>query len=69
MSASIQHDSAFPRIAPTPHHREAVVGDWHLNGERVRMMAEPGTGVLVALKDGGQRMNPFRVISRGRKLG
>jgi hypothetical protein len=69
MSASIQRDSAFPRVAPTPDHRDAVVGDWHLNGERVRMMAEPDTGVLVALKDGGQPMNPLKVITRGRKVG
>ena len=37
-------------------------------GEVVRLQEEPDTGVLIALKGGGEMVNPFRVISRGRKI-
>ena len=57
----------IPRVAPTPNHRRAMVGVWELDGERVLMLAEPDTGVLVARNNQGRKVNPLRVITRGRK--
>ncbi|MBT8397826.1 MAG: hypothetical protein KJN92_12720 [Gemmatimonadetes bacterium] len=58
-----------PRIVPRPCHIRALQGSWSLNGRLVRLYEEPGTGVLLALDDDGQQVNPLRVISRGKKLG
>jgi hypothetical protein len=40
---------------------------WDLEGERILMLAEPDTGVLVARDKTGHKVNPMRVITRGRK--
>ena len=57
-----------PRIVPTPEHLKAVLGIWELNGEMVRFLTEPDTGVLVAVTQEGHRVNPIRVISGGNKM-
>jgi hypothetical protein len=57
-----------PRIVPTPEHLGALLGTWDLDGEMIRFLQEPGTGVLVAMTTRGLRVNPIRVISRGRRM-
>ena len=59
----------IPRIVPTPEHRDRLLGIWELQGEMVRFLTEPETGVLVAYSSEGYRLNPIRVISGGSKLG
>ena len=59
----------IPRIAPTQEHLDALVGIWEIEDEMVRLLTEPETGVLVAMTNRGQRLNPIRVISRGKKMG
>ena len=46
----------------------ALSGTWELDGELVSLVAEPDTGVLVALTTRGYKMNPMKVISRGSKM-
>jgi hypothetical protein len=58
-----------PRIVPIPARIKALQGDWALEGRIVRMYQEPGSGVLLALSDEGEQVNPLKVISRGKKLG
>jgi len=58
-----------PRITPTQEHLDALVGIWEIEGEMVRLLTEPETGVLVAMTTRGRRLNPIRVISRGKKMG
>lgn len=58
----------LPQVVPTPCHSRALKGSWSLDGRIVKMFQEPDTGVLVALNDDGRKLNPLRVISRGRKL-
>ena len=58
-----------PRIVPTEEHRDALVGIWELDGEMIRLLTEPETGVLVAMSCEGYRVNPIRVISGGSKMG
>jgi hypothetical protein len=41
---------------------------WELEGRSVRLMEERNSGVLLALNDRGERVNPLRVITRGRKV-
>jgi len=41
--------SSHRGVRPTPGYLEALVGDWELAGESIKMREEPGTGVLVAL--------------------
>jgi hypothetical protein len=38
------------------------------HGEKVQLLEEPGTGVLLALTLNGIPINPMRVISRGSKI-
>ena len=57
-----------PRVTPTQEHLNALVGIWEIEGEMVRLLTEPGTGVLVAMTTRGRRLNPIRVISRGTKM-
>jgi hypothetical protein len=64
----IRRDRRMPRIVPTPGHLEALVGIWELEGEMVRLLKEPDTGVLVAMNTRGIRVNPMAVISRGSKM-
>ena len=58
-----------PRIVPTPEHRKELLGIWELDGEMIRFVLEPDTGVLVAVSAEGYRVNPIRVISGGSKMG
>jgi len=58
-----------PRIRPTPEHMKALVGTWEFGGQTVHLQGEENSGILVALDDRGERVNPVRVISRGVKLG
>lgn len=58
----------IPRIVPTQEHLKALLGIWELNGEMVRFVTEPETGVLVAFSARGYRINPIRVISRGHRM-
>ncbi|MFH1764972.1 MAG: hypothetical protein ABIF09_12355 [Gemmatimonadota bacterium] len=59
----------IPRIVPTQEHLDQLLGIWELDGEMIRFLAEPETGVLVAVSTRGFRVNPIRVISGGNKLG
>ena len=58
----------IPRIVPTQEHLDSLLGIWELNGEMIRFLTEPRTGVLVAVSSEGYRLNPIRVISRGSKM-
>jgi len=58
----------IPRIVPTEEHLKKLLGIWELNGEMVRFVIEPETGVLVAVSAEGYRLNPIRVISGGSKM-
>ena len=58
----------IPRIVPTAEHLDKLLGIWELNGEMVRFVTEPETGVLVAVSTEGYRLNPIRVISSGSKM-
>jgi hypothetical protein len=58
----------IPRIVPTQDHLEGLLGIWELNGEMIRFLTEPETGVLVAVTTRGLRVNPIRVISGGNKF-
>ena len=69
LGGSVDTQPYMPRIVPTPVHIRALQGPWSLEGKTVRMYQEPGTGVLLALNEDGQRVNPLKVISRGKKLG
>jgi hypothetical protein len=57
-----------PRIVPTRERLEALTGRWRLGRETVRLQEDGDSGVLVALNDRGERLNPLQVISRGIKL-
>ena len=57
-----------PRVVPTQEHLDALLGIWELNGEMIRFLTEPDTGVLVAISTEGFRLNPIRVISGGTKM-
>ena len=57
-----------PRVVPTQEHLDALLGLWELNGEMIRFLTEPDTGVLVAISTEGFRLNPIRVISGGTKM-
>lgn len=57
-----------PRIVPTRDRIEALVGIWELEGRSIRLIEERHSGVLLALNDRGERVNPLRVITRGRKV-
>jgi hypothetical protein len=41
---------------------------WELEGRSVRLIEERHSGVLLALNHRGERINPLRVITRGRKV-
>lgn len=58
----------IPRIKPAGDHLDHMVGIWELNGQMVRLLAEPGTGILVAMTTDGARVNPMRVVSHGAKM-
>lgn len=58
----------IPRVIPTQEHLDELLGVWELNGEMVRFLIEPETGVLVAFSSEGYRINPIRVISKGSKM-
>jgi hypothetical protein len=58
----------IPRVVPTQEHLDGLLGIWELNGEMVRFLIEPETGVLVAFSAEGYRLNPIRVISGGKKM-
>ena len=57
----------MPRIIPSGDHMQKMKGIWELDGEMVRLMAEPDTGVLVAVTTDGGRVNPIKVVSHGAK--
>jgi hypothetical protein len=58
----------LPRIVPRRSRIKAIMGTWEFGGERVRLLEEPETGVLVAMTGGGIPINPMQVISRGFKI-
>ncbi len=60
---------SVPRIRPTPEHLQALIGVWEIGGETVRLQGEQDSGILIALNNRGERVNPVRVISRGIKIG
>ena len=68
MGSAAQQQDFMPRIVPTPCHIRAIKGPWALDGQIVRLYEEPETGVLFALNEEGHRVNPLRVISRGKKI-
>lgn len=57
-----------PRVVPTRDRIKALVGMWELEGRSVRLIEERNSGVLLALNHRGERVNPLRVITRGRKV-
>ncbi len=59
---------AVPRITPTPEHLEALAGTWKLRGETVQLQGEENSGVLIALNEFGEQVNPMQVISQGVKV-
>jgi hypothetical protein len=61
--------AAYPRVAPTPQHLQAIVGTWKLRDQTVRLTEEEGSGILLAFNERGEPINPMQVISRGTKLG
>ena len=58
----------LPRIVPRRERIQAIQGTWVYHGEKVQLLEEPGTGVLLALTLSGIPINPMRVISRGSKI-
>ncbi|MGW8267284.1 MAG: hypothetical protein ACWGSQ_13035 [Longimicrobiales bacterium] len=65
MASQKRTTSSSRGVRPTADYLEALVGDWELGGEAIRMREEPGTGVLVALNSRGESVNPITVITRG----
>ncbi len=59
--------SPVPRVCPTLEKLQAIQGEWEWNGKLVRMRAEDGSGVLLALDTEGSCLNPLTVIAHGRK--
>ncbi|MFO8175913.1 MAG: hypothetical protein ACQET1_09705 [Gemmatimonadota bacterium] len=57
-----------PRIRPTEAWLRAIEGVWELRGDRFWLGEDPDTGALQAVGEGGDRVNPIQVISRGRRL-
>jgi hypothetical protein len=68
MDRSALAEHHLPRVIPIPARIRALQGDWALEGRIVRLYQEPDSGVLLALNEDGQHVNPLNVISRGRKL-
>jgi hypothetical protein len=58
----------LPRIVPRRERIQAIQGTWIFHGEKVQLLEEPGTGVLLALTLRGVPINPMQVISRGSKI-
>ena len=58
----------IPRIKPAGDHMDHMVGIWELDGQMVCLLAEPETGVLVAMTTYGTRVNPMHVVSHGAKM-
>ena len=58
----------LPRVVPAGDRIKSLLGIWQIDGEMIRLLEEPGTGVLVAINLRGERVNPLRVISQGTKL-
>jgi hypothetical protein len=58
----------LPRVVPSGDRIKSLLGIWQIDGEMIRLLEEPGTGVLVAINLRGERVNPLRVISHGTKL-
>lgn len=65
MAVQKKSASSHRGLRPTPGYLEALVGDWELAGESIKMREEPGTGVLVAVNSRGESVNPITVITRG----
>jgi hypothetical protein len=57
------------RLVPTPFYGKALRGAWSLDGKIVRLHQDPESGILLALNEDGELVNPLMVIARGRKLG
>jgi len=61
-------NDALPRIVPIRNRIQAIQGTWIFHGEKVRLLEEPETGVLLAMTLSGVPINPMRVISQGSKI-
>ena len=59
---------ALPRIVPRRDRIQAIQGMWVFQGEKVRLLEEPETGVLLAMTLSGVPINPMQVISQGSKV-
>ena len=57
-----------PRIRPTEKWLRAIEGLWEMNGEPYWLGEDADTGVIQAIGENGERVNPIHVISRGRRL-
>ncbi len=61
-------NDALPRIVPIRNRIQAIQGTWIFHGEKVKLLEEPETGVLLAMTLSGVPINPMRVISQGSKI-
>lgn len=68
MKTQASMTDALPRIVPRGDRIRAIQGTWIFHGEKVKMLAEPETGVLLAMTLSGVSINPMRVISQGSKV-
>lgn len=57
------------RLVPTPYYGKALKGTWFLDGKVVRLDQDPESGILLALNEDGELVNPLMVIARGHRLG
>jgi hypothetical protein len=57
------------RLVPTPFYGKALRGTWSLDGKVVRLDQDPESGILLALNEDGELVNPLMVIARGQRLG
>ena len=57
-----------PRIRPTKQWLQAVEGLWEWEGEHYWLGPDAQTGIIRAVGERGNSVNPIHVISRGRRL-
>ena len=67
MEANRAPKETVPRIVPTREHGRAICGTWLLDGNAIELFQEEGSGVLRAMDERGNPVNPITVISRGKK--
>ena len=68
MKTQASMNDVLPRIVPRRNRIRAIQGTWIFHGEKVKMLEEPETGVLLAMTLSGAPINPMQVISQGSKI-